>query len=539
MSGRRITAAAAVGLAIAALGFTADKKKHPEPEFQTSDRCIACHNGLRTPSGEDVSIGFSWRATMMANSSRDPYWQAGVRRESIDHPESKADIEDECSVCHMPITRYEAHLRGKKGEVFSHLPLNVDADEGRESMDGVSCSVCHQISKQKLGTRESFNGGFVVDSPDAKDDRPEYGPYEIDKGHTTIMKTSSEGYHPVQSTHIRSSELCATCHTLYTKALGAGGNIIGELPEQMPYQEWLHSDYKDKQSCQSCHMPVIQEETPITRVLGEPREGAGRHVFVASNFFMLRLLNRYRDELAVSALPTEMNDGINRTVAFLGSQTARVTLDKVEIAVGRLQADVQVENLAGHKLPSAYPSRRAWLHLTVRDRSGKVVFESGKLNPDGSIDGNVNDADATKLEPHYSEIRTADQVQIYESIMAGLDGNLTTGLLTAVKYVKDNRLLPHGFDKQTADHDIEVIGEAKADGNFTGAGDRVHFDIDVAGAPGPFEVEAVLMYQPIGYRWANNLKKYDAPEPRRFNGYYDAMGPATATPLGRAVTSAK
>ena len=44
--------------------------------------------------------------------------------------------------------------------------------------------------------------------------------------------------------------------------------MIGELPEQMPYQEWLNSEYKDKQSCQSCHMPVIQEPVAITKVLG-------------------------------------------------------------------------------------------------------------------------------------------------------------------------------------------------------------------------------------------------------------------------------
>jgi hypothetical protein len=37
-------------------------------------------------------------------------------------------------------------------------------------------------------------------------------------------------------------------------------------------------------------------------------------------------------------------------------------------------------------------------------------------------------------------------------------------------------------------------------------------------------VEAQLLYQPIGYRWANNLKKYDAAEPRRFYSYYDPMG---------------
>src|SRR5712692_2602173 len=85
--------------------------------FQTSDRCFACHNGLSTSAGEDISIGFSWRPTMMANSARDPYWQAGVRRESIDHAESKAAIEDECSKCHMPMARYQSKFEGKEGEV--------------------------------------------------------------------------------------------------------------------------------------------------------------------------------------------------------------------------------------------------------------------------------------------------------------------------------------------------------------------------------------------------------------------------------------
>src|SRR5215472_15594504 len=51
--------------------------------FQTSDRCQACHNGLTTPTGEDISIGVSWRSSIMANSGRDPYWMASVRRETI------------------------------------------------------------------------------------------------------------------------------------------------------------------------------------------------------------------------------------------------------------------------------------------------------------------------------------------------------------------------------------------------------------------------------------------------------------------------
>ncbi len=102
-------------------------RKPPVPQFQTSDRCVACHNGLATSSGEDISIGFAWRPTMMANAARDPYWQAGVRRETIDHPESRAAIEDECSICHMPMAQFESKQSGHEGEVFAHLGFNPDA----------------------------------------------------------------------------------------------------------------------------------------------------------------------------------------------------------------------------------------------------------------------------------------------------------------------------------------------------------------------------------------------------------------------------
>jgi hypothetical protein len=74
--------------------------------FQTSDRCVACHNGISTPTGEDISIGVDWRTSMMANSGRDPYWISGVRRETIDHPTAAAAIQDECTICHMPMMRY-------------------------------------------------------------------------------------------------------------------------------------------------------------------------------------------------------------------------------------------------------------------------------------------------------------------------------------------------------------------------------------------------------------------------------------------------
>ncbi|RPJ78552.1 MAG: hypothetical protein EHM13_14480, partial [Acidobacteria bacterium] len=60
--------------------------------FRPADGCMACHNGLTGPGGEDISIGMHWRPSVMANSARDPYWHAAVRREVVDHPEAQADI---------------------------------------------------------------------------------------------------------------------------------------------------------------------------------------------------------------------------------------------------------------------------------------------------------------------------------------------------------------------------------------------------------------------------------------------------------------
>ncbi len=297
--------------------------QHPalDRKFQTSDRCLACHNGMVTSSGQDVSIGLDWRSGMMANSSRDPYWQGSVRRESIDHPESRADIEDVCSTCHMPMSHYEAKWQGRKAEVFSFLPFEADPKKSASAEDGVSCSVCHQISREKLGTRDSFNGGFVIEAPTSPGTHPEYGPFAIQPGQQRIMQTSTGGFHPTEAAeHIRDSALCGTCHTLITETLGSGGKVVGSFPEQMPYLEWLHSDYPNKSTCQSCHMPEVHEAVPVTAVLGVPRTGVHLHVFVAANFFMQGMLNRYRQNLSVAALPKELTAASERTVAFLKSQ---------------------------------------------------------------------------------------------------------------------------------------------------------------------------------------------------------------------------
>jgi hypothetical protein len=222
----------------------------------------------------------------------------------------------------------------------------------------------------------------------------------------------------------------------------------------------------------------------------------------------------------------------------LQSKAARVSVERIEVSNGRLEAEISIDNLAGHKLPSAYPSRRVWLHFSVKDGNGRLLFDSGAFEDDGQIKGNDNDQDPTKYEPHYRVIESADQVQIYEPILVDGDGVVTTGLLAAVNYGKDNRLLPRGFDKATADEDVAVHGSATEDEDFTGGGDRIRYSVDVRSAGGPFQVGVELWYQPIGYRWAENLRSYDAALTKRFVSYYEDLSSSSAIILARSAEAA-
>jgi hypothetical protein len=175
--------------------------------------------------------------------------------------------------------------------------------------------------------------------------------------------------------------------------------------------------------------------------------------------------------------------------------------------------------------------------VTARDTTGQVLFESGAVAPTGAIADNANDQDPARYEPHYDEIRSADQVQIYESVMVDITGTPTTGLLQGVRYVKDNRLLPRGFDKSTASADVAVHGAATTDTDFQSGGDRVRYAIDVSKAQGPITLETELRFQTISFRWAHNLASYAAAETKRFASYYDSMAQGSSLAIARAAAT--
>ncbi|MEZ4447283.1 MAG: hypothetical protein R3B72_49850 [Polyangiaceae bacterium] len=153
---------------------------------------------------------------------------------------------------------------------------------------------------------------------------------------------------------------------------------------------------------------------------------------------------------------------------------------------GALTVDVTLQNQAGHKFPTGYPTRRAWLHLVVRDGS-QVVFESGAEDP---ATGSLVDASGLGSTirrpswPHRDRIDAPDQVQIYESRLVDAEGAPTHLALGADHYAKDNRLLPSGWSTSHP-RQCHPSGGVDDDDDFVAGRDVVHYRVAGAcGGPG-------------------------------------------------------
>ena len=484
-----------------------------------SGNCAACHSGLLN-NGEDLSFDTLWRASMMAHSAKDPYWQATVSTETEEFPELTEVIADKCASCHMPLARFDATANGETPLIVGDGYLNPTNQLHDLALDGISCTSCHQIMPDNFGQMDSYSGHYLIDELNrAFGDRVAYGPFQVPNGMSQMMSAAS-GYQAVQSEHITQGDLCGTCHNLYTPYLDSAGEVAGEFPEQTIHLEWQNSVFATG-SCVDCHMPRVAN-LPISNLRNAPQPYLAKHTFAGANAFMLRLLDANAAETGITATSEQMQAAIGRIVDNTSSlSNTAIKMGDVTLKDGLLTADVTVSNNNGHKRPAGFPSRRIWIHMWVTDGAGEVVFESGAVDERGYIQGNDNDADAALYEPHYQVIDSPDQVQIYEAIMHTTENEVTTTLLLAAGYLKDNRLLPSGFPLDNPPADIAPHGAVTEDPDFVGGRDTVRYVIEVGDAAGPFTLNFELLYQTIGYRWAENLRGYGTVESDQFFSYYD------------------
>ncbi len=504
--------------------------------FMGSGRCAGCHGvdmdvlnpplALVNSAGENVGPTENWRATMMANSAKDPMWRAKLAHETLVNPGHAGELTNKCTSCHAPLGRFEAAHDGI--EYFTTEMLDADS----LARDGVSCMACHA---QQIETAGLTFSGELHYNPDTI-----WGPvFSIAKDGLPLqdfIMANFVGLSPIPSSKVSKSEVCAGCHTLVTNTADLQGAATGtRFIEQATYHEWLNSSYNTEdltaQECQTCHMPRTQE--PIIVASGYDwlpgREPFGQHWFVGGNSFMLELMKNRIDELGLTANENHFQTVINRTIDNLQNHSA--TLQVVEGAIDSDTAryTVKLTNLAGHKLPSGYPARRAFVEFVMTDEDGNEVFHSGKINTDYEVQGQ----DPT-WEPHYDLITDdANEVQIYEMVMGDVIGNVTTVLERAHHMIKDNRLVPAGFSTTHAAYDTTmVVGAAATDPNFNvfngleGSGtDEIHYHVPLDGVTGNVTITARLWYQSLPPKWNQEMFAMDHPLINSFEEMYWQEGP--------------
>ena len=499
--------------------------------FITAGRCAGCHghDNLGEASidsqGRDVNVADDWRSTMMANSARDPFFRAKVRHEVLVNPEHQTSIENKCLSCHAPLGMHESRLLGDPPFTLAHL------DTSNLGLDGVSCLSCHMQSAATAGTY--FSGELQFDSARV------YGPYSDDQINPAIMEFFVR-FTPGFGSHIVNSKVCAGCHTLITETLDLDGNLTGDhFVEQATYHEWLNSVYSgngngaNATQCNTCHMPRLDEPIILAAEYAflTGQQPFGLHHLAGANVHMLELLKANKDVLDIPATDAQFDSTIARTRHMLTQQTLDVQLTLADRTDDTVFYDLRLENRAGHRFPSGYPSRRAFVEFVVLTAEGDTVFKSGRTDGNYEVEGHD-----PGYEPHYDMINASDQVQIYELVMGDVNDNVTTVLERAKTPLKDNRLVPAGFSTGHASYDTTLIaGAALTDPDFNhntlgeeGSGtDVVHFHVPVVGVTNGLRAFARIYYQPVPPAWNQEMFANTAPE---IDAFRDMLAASDGTP---------
>ena len=481
--------------------------------FPTASVCEGCHgfdpqmNAYVDNEGNDVNIFDDWSATMMANSAKDPFWRAKVSHEMLVNPNHSLDLQTKCTSCHAPNGHFTATLRGATHYTMDEMLSDTIA------LDGVNCATCHKISPD--GLAETFSGVMRMDT-----NRVVYGPYEFP---FAAPMADFVGFEPLFSDHVHDAGMCASCHSLITNSVDLQGEYTGEtFVEQATYHEWLNSSYNTPSpitstTCQNCHMPSIEDSIVIASNLLflQGRTPFALHDLVGANTFMLELMKNNKEALGVKASDAAYDETIMKTMEMLQQQSVDLKLNIFESTQDTAFFSVEITNKTGHKFPSGYPSRRAFIELVVVSEMGDTLFASGLLQPDYEVVGQDDEK-----EDHYNIITQEDQVQIYELVLGDVNGDFTTVLERSHMALKDNRLPPLGF---TTSHEVydtcRIYGNALTDADFNmgngveGNGkDIVHYHIPMEGYAGLVTVSAKVFYQALPPKWMAPMFAESTPE---------------------------
>jgi hypothetical protein len=282
-----------------------------------------------------------------------------------------------CESCHEPVSLFTGSEAGTAG-----------------LEEGVSCVSCHSIRNGPTNAE-----GYVVDPP---------ARYLFENFASPPLRYVSEFLIRAYPDHhrgsfrapvLKASETCASCHQQLVEAeTGSQGLLrIQNQYDQWRTSRWNRLDPKAAVECRECHMPLLDgfdaAAAATWRAARNPEGKHRSHRFLGANAYMPVLLE-------LPGAPTQ----VAMTEQWLHGEypipeladrwdkgpVVTVTLEAPETAV--VGQPVELRTLvSSRKVGHSYPTGpldlgHAWIEIEARDQTGNVVFSSGALGSDRSLE---------------------------------------------------------------------------------------------------------------------------------------------------------
>lgn len=364
-----------------------------------------------------------------------------------------------CAGCHDPISLFA----GAKD------PSTVDlAAPGAQ--EGISCIVCHTMSK--ADTRG--NADYVLTPPQEYLFTGEDG-WRKAVGDFLIRAYPRQHLADYDRNLLRTPESCAACHKQF---IPEELNFFGQVGGQNQYDEWKNGhwhtdDAETDLSCTDCHMRLVADSRdPGAGEGGELHrsrdDGAHRHHgFIGTNNFMpavldlpgwekhVALTNEWiRGETVLPEIDDRWPRGPVASVSIQGLSEAAEPGEELSFRL------VVVNEKAGHNfITGPLDFVRSWVHLTVRDSTGRVIDERGAIDPETR---HITDR---RGQTHASEPDPVDGTLVLQALPVDPEGNvLEQHELWRKAGGKDKRVV---FPRHSDSHTVRIAVPPDAVGPLT------------------------------------------------------------------------
>ncbi|MGA2051401.1 MAG: tetratricopeptide repeat protein, partial [Terracidiphilus sp.] len=318
------------------------------------------------------------------------------------------------------------------------LTEDSKVDRAKFDSDGLTCMTCHSVVSLDS---TNGNGSVQMGIPSViVDENGNRIPGQV--SFAEILRHPERHSKAVMHDFLHTPEFCAACHKAN---LPSPLNDYKFIRAFTAYDEWQQSKFSqrnpltfytaDFKPCQGCHM----QRNPITL----PEYGAKNGTFASHRWLAgntaVPFYYGFDEQLKKTIEFLRAGDYLN--VDIFGLQ--KTGEDKLIAPLGRssytlapndvVEAYVVIQNRnIGHSLiPEVRDLYEAWVEFTVKDSSGKEIYHSGFLKPDGMIDPRAH---SFTNRPVTDEGEFVDNHKVWTIHSVAYDNSVQAGRSVLVRY---------------------------------------------------------------------------------------------------------